>query len=139
MDSQSLASALRAWARSSYPTEAGTELLIRSGRAIYEGAPWITKYGSHAAIDPQALLAHTGAWSGGEQRLIRIAASLLGGEPANLAEDIPGLDRHSTDLVLAAIAHAAGSHEDTTVTTNSAGQPTGFTPAGSLYPWPEES
>lgn len=139
MDSQSLASALRAWARGGYPTEAGTELLIRSGRASYEGAPWVTKHGDHAAIDLEPLLAHTAAWSGGEQRLIRIAASLLGGEPANLAEDIPALDRHSTALVLAAIAHAAGFHEDATVTTNNAGQPTGFTPAGSLYPWPEES
>ena len=77
MDSQSLASTLRAWARGSYPTEAGTELLIRRGRAIYEGAPWITKHGDHAAIDPEPLLAHTAASSGGEQRLIRTAASLV--------------------------------------------------------------
>ena len=103
-------------------------------RAIYEGAPWITKDSNHATIDPEALVVHTGAWSGES-----IASFLLGGEPADLAEDIPGLDRCSTTLVFAAIAHAAGSYEDTTVTINSAGQLTGFTPAGSLYPWPEES
>lgn len=35
------ADALRAWAKGIYPTEAGVELLIRSGRAVYDGAPWI--------------------------------------------------------------------------------------------------
>ena len=62
-------------------------------RAIYEGAPWITKDSNHATIDPEALVVHTGAWSGES-----IASFLLGGEPADLAEDIPGLDRCSTTL-----------------------------------------
>jgi len=31
--------AVRAWVHGIYPTEAGVELLIRGGRAIYEGAP----------------------------------------------------------------------------------------------------
>lgn len=62
-----------------YPSEAGVELLIRSGRAVYDGAPWITRDGDMAWIDVDELLRETGAWSGGERRLVRIAASLLGG------------------------------------------------------------
>ena len=73
------ADALRAWAKGIYPTEAGVELLIRSGRAVSDGAPWITRDGDMAWIDVDELLRETGAWSGGERRLVRIAASLLGG------------------------------------------------------------
>ncbi|WP_285132093.1 hypothetical protein [Propionibacterium freudenreichii] len=69
------ADALRAWAKGIYPSEAGVELLIRSGRAVYDGAPWITRDGDIAWIDVDELLRETGAWSGGEQRLVRIAAS----------------------------------------------------------------
>ncbi|GGO95515.1 hypothetical protein GCM10011612_03530 [Actinomyces gaoshouyii] len=48
---------------------------------------------------------------GGEQRLARIAASLLSGPVVDLSEDVPGLERQMTALVLAAITHANGSYE----------------------------
>jgi hypothetical protein len=52
---------------------------------------------------------HLGAKSGGEQRLLRIAASLGCSEVfVNLAENIIGLDLHTQRLVLAAIAHSGG-------------------------------
>jgi len=52
-----------------------------------------------------------GALSGGETRLLRIAASLLGGPPVDLSRNLAGLDREHLQLVLDAIAHAGGSHE----------------------------
>jgi hypothetical protein len=137
--------AVRAWANGIYPTEAGAELLIRHGKAIYEGAPWLTELDPlddsrprMASIDTETLLEETGAWSGGERRIVRIAASLLGGPPADLANDIPGLDRTTMALVLAALAHANGSHEHSAVEFDERGIPVrvgGM--AGSLYPWPE--
>jgi energy-coupling factor transporter ATP-binding protein EcfA2 len=76
--------------------------------------------------------------SGGEQRLLRIVASLAGGAPVSLADNVPGLDREVTDLVLAAIAHANGSHEHPNIHIDHA---RGVAVLGgrlpSLHPWPE--
>lgn len=51
----------------------------------------------------------------GEQRLLMIAASLGADQDApvkiSLEEELPGLDREHAQLVLAAIAHAAGFHQ----------------------------
>lgn len=128
---------LRDWAAHIYATEAGVELLIRAGRFIYDGAPWIAyDEGSHTTyIDTIRLIGEVGVLSGGEQSIARIGASLLGGTPVDLATELPGLDRDSTTLVLAAVAHAAGSHEGSDVTFDSAGRPT-FGPVESLHPWP---
>lgn len=68
---------------------------------------------------------------------MRIAASLLSGPPVDLAEDVPGLDRHNAALVLAAIAHANGSHESSDMTFDTDGKPAGFHALGSLHPWLE--
>lgn len=66
-------------------------------------------------------------------------ASLAGGEPVNLNDDVPGLDSEFVQLVLAAIAHAAGSHEHGgEIQFDQDGRPIGFGKVpGSLYPWPE--
>ena len=136
--------AVRAWARGIYPSEAGAELLIRQRRAIYQGAPWITELEvgdetgpGMASIDVDVLLYEAGVWSGGEQRVVRIAASLLGGPAVDLSEEIPGLDRENLALVLAALAHANGSHEHSGVETDPDGRPLRFVRLTSLYPWPE--
>lgn len=131
--------ALRAWACGIYPTEAGVELLIRSGPSVYEGAPWITRDGDIAWIDVDELLRESGTWSGGERRMVRIAASLLGGPAVDLSEDVPGLDRELADLVLAAIAHANGSHEHGGIDFNEDGTPRGISRRTTLYPWPEST
>ncbi|MCL3863017.1 hypothetical protein [Actinotalea sp. K2] len=145
--------ALRAWARGIYPTEAATELLIRTAMVSTE-QPWV-----QPGDDPgwwwinfeeltRALNAGT-AHSGGERRLLSIAASLGGHSPEGfrLADALPGLDRKHLALVLAAVAHAGGSHEhhDTSALENAAaaGLPLdrsmlAGTPLGSLYPWPEQ-
>jgi hypothetical protein len=136
---------VRAWARGIYPVEAGAELLIRQRRTIYDGAPWLTEQESSyaparsrmVAIDVGALLEGTGGYSGGERQLIRIAASLLGGPPVDLSEDVPGLDRANIELVLAAIAHANGSHEHCGIRPNTGGGAVSLIRLPSLHPWPD--
>lgn len=101
---------LRAWAKGMYPCEAATELLIRTGWAR-PGLPWV-KRDNRPWIDFDAIPDAIGAYSGGEQRILRIAASIGGDESTViLGDDVSGLDREHLDLVLAAIAHAGGSHE----------------------------
>lgn len=151
MDSTTeLEDAVRAWAEGIYSTEAGVELLIRQGKAIRKGAPWLDEFepiGDRprmVAINVDELLDGTGGWSGGERRIVRIAASLLGGPAVELHEDLPGLDRAALHLVLAAIAHANGSHEHSVMIFDDNGTPArteagglAFDHPGALYPWPE--
>lgn len=56
----------------------------------------------------------------------------------SLYEDLPGLGRNNLVLVLAAIAHANGSHEDSDIALDDDGRPRGFTRLDSAYPWPAE-
>jgi hypothetical protein len=46
--------------------------------------------------------------SGGEKRVVRIAASLAAGHPVSLRDAIPGLDQRNLELVTIAIRRAAG-------------------------------
>jgi hypothetical protein len=46
--------------------------------------------------------------SGGEKRIVQIAASLAAGHPVSLRDAIPGLDQRNLRLVTIAIGHAAG-------------------------------
>src|SRR4051794_31431643 len=48
--------------------------------------------------------------SSGEVRVLRAAASIADGRPIDLGDLAAGLDRRALTLLLAAIAHAAGSH-----------------------------
>lgn len=143
-----LADALRAWAKGIYPTEAGVELLIRT-RLATSGHRWVQRnsdFPDRWWIDADQINADTiGVYSGGQQRVLRIAAALLGGQPVDLYRDVPGLDREHLGLVLAAIAHAGGSHEhsgdlqpDPEGKWNLDGVRHGFRRLTSLYPWPEE-
>lgn len=139
--------ALRAWARGLYPLEAATELLIRGcgGRFTETGQAWIhVEDRGRAWIDFEELteqLAAGGPWSGGERRLLVLAAS-LGADGGLLNDNLAGLDRDNLTLVLAAVSHAGGSHEHTPT-------PFLFDDAGNayrnpdrerlgpLYPWPQ--
>ena len=139
---------LRSWAKGSYTSEAGTELLLRAfgGRYAAVGNPWIhtsdTPAGPHqvnAWIDFEALGEHAnnGPYSGGERRFLLLAASLAESVPVVLSEVVPGLDRQNLDLVLAAIAHAGGSHQHSDIHENDDGSMTlrpGY--LDSLHPWP---
>lgn len=126
---------LRAGAKGIYADEAAVELLIRAG-LTYERAPWVTTYGGYAAIDAHRLVDESAGLSGGAQRIIRLSASLLGGDPVNLAEALAGLDRHHSELVAAAIAHAMGSHEHSGLLINDDGTGT-IVALPSIYPWPD--
>jgi hypothetical protein len=101
--------ALRTWAKGIYPLEAGVEVLIRisDGRFAASSQPWIQTGDdpgwSWVDVD-QLTNDNLGALSGGQARMLRIAASLLGGAPVSLYEAIARLDRGHLQLVLAAIA-----------------------------------
>ena len=134
-----IATAVRSWARDVPATEAGVELLIRAGRFVYDGAPWIKWHGDQAAIDVDTLLYEQGLWSSGEQALARIACSLLGGPPVDLRQDVPLLDQARLELVLAAVAHASGSNGQSDRLLAQDGTPTEIGRLPSAYPWPEGS
>jgi hypothetical protein len=70
-----------------------------------------------------------------ELAVLRVAVSLADGRPVDLADVAVALDRRTLGLVLAALAHAAGSHD------HRAPAPAGHGPdadvrLGSLIAWP---
>jgi len=123
-----LAAALRADAAGLYCAEAGAELLIGQ-------EPWLCRSdftGSFISVTPglagQAAVAVAG-WdaavaaldggtlpcSGGERRMLHLAASIADGIPADLGETLAGLDRANTAAAARAVLHAGG-HRGATVT-----------------------
>ena len=134
---------LRSWAKGLYPLEAAVELLVRTadGRFASPAYPWIQPcdqpgwwWLDHEAISDDNLV----ALSGGEQRILRIVASLAGGQPVNLHADLPGLDRDLMGLVLAAMAHANGSHEQADIRIDHhRGVAVLDGRLASLHPWPD--
>ncbi|MDR7161793.1 hypothetical protein [Arthrobacter sp. BE255] len=137
---------LRAWAKGVYTIEAATELLIRGfgGKFAAPGNPWVYTSNEpqgpgqvNAWIDFAAVPDEVGVLSGGERRFLLLAASVAEGVPVILRDVVPGLDRENLDLVLAAIAHAGGSHEHSDVRFNEDGSMSlrkGY--LDSLHPWP---
>lgn len=145
-DTERRAEGLRAWAKGMTTLVGAAELLIRCGPPLLTG-PWV-EYddGRDRYWFNTETAADSGGWlSGGERRVLDIATSLVDDEkPVALGDAIAGLDRKHLALVLAAIAHAAGSHEHTIPIFGTGGdgdQPriTGFDQPGSLFPWPEEA
>lgn len=146
---------LRAWAKGLYPLEAATELLIRGGFA-QASQPWVKPCDTDWPdrehwhwIDFAAIPDHVGTASGGERRFLLFAASLS--DVVDLGEQrigdlVSGVDRSKVDLILAAIAHAAGTHEHSvmrSVTVQGSQGPfvarmpdpsAGYAPP--LHPWP---
>ena len=134
---------LRAWARGIYPLEAAVELLTRwnDGRFAGPEYPWIqpTAEGRHGWwVDAEGITDDAlAAYSGGEQRILRIVGSLAGGTPAHLDEVLSGNDRDATALVLAAVAHAAGSHQyPNIVVDHTTRVARNLGPLPTLYEWP---
>ena len=112
-----LADPLRAWARGIYPDEAGVELLIGHASFLHR-ADFTSRFISIpgdgaglAAIDwPAAIAALDGSLpcSGGENRMLRLAASLAAGIPVNLRDALTGIDGRGIQLVIQAVLHASG-------------------------------
>lgn len=142
-----LAAALRARAQGIYHLEAGVELLIHAG-SVWPGAPFLRQLGdldgrpTMVDVDVEQLLETANTWSEGQQRVAAIAASLLDPDhPVDLSDAVRGLDRRNTSLILAAIAHANGSHEQSDLARDETGRilhPMEFRTLPSLYPWPSE-
>jgi hypothetical protein len=136
---------LRLWAKGLHPLEAAVELLVRTfdGRFARPGNPWIQpcdQPGWWWLDVTQLVEGQIRHLSGGEQRVLRIVASLAGGEPVSLADNIPGLDRELTDLVLAAIAHAGGTHEHPDIRIDhQRGIAVQYGWLPSLHPWPDSA
>jgi hypothetical protein len=114
-DEQQHIAGLREWARGSTTLVAATELLIRSGFA-QKGRPWVhfDEERQRPWIDFDEIPDLIGGRSGGEKRLLRIAASLGGASTSIvLGDEVAGLDRFRIELVSIAIIHAAGFTETT--------------------------
>jgi hypothetical protein len=117
-----LNTALRARARGIYPAEAAVELLISHAlflcrndfrdRFVHDGVSITDGTTALATIDWPAAVTALGTGdlpsSGGEQRILRIAASLAHGIPVDLRDCITGLDHHNIHRVITAVLHASG-------------------------------
>jgi hypothetical protein len=77
-----------------------------------ESGPGITSGAVMAVVDWEAVVAALEAGrlpcSGGEGRILRLAASIAAGVPVDLREALTGLDEANSGLVAAAVLHAAG-------------------------------
>jgi hypothetical protein len=120
MTPRRLADALSACARGIHHLEAGTSLLtgcgswlhrddftsrfITTGTSISDGVTLLASTDWEAAIT--ALHAGTHPASGGERRILLLAASIAGGIPVSLSDTLPG--RRNASLVVSAVAHAVG-------------------------------
>ena len=123
MNTDHLATALRACAAGLLPLEAGTELLIRNGTFLHRD-DFATRFIEHgtsitdgttpmAAIDWDAAITalQTGELpcSGGERRILELSGSLAAGIPIDLRDAITGLDTENTARLVIAIRHASGN------------------------------
>jgi len=121
MTADALAAALRAHAAGLYPLEAGVDLLITSGTILHRHDFTSRFIGHHtsgsndtamAAIDWHAAITALNAGqlpcSGGERRILRLAASLAAGIPVDLHDAVTGLDAPNTHHLITAIEHASG-------------------------------
>ena len=133
---------LRRWAHGLHTTEAATELLIRAHNGAFasEERPWIKLTDDAHWIDFPNITEHLDGLSGGEQRLLRIAASIGSDEatPVNLGNVLSGLDRPTLRLVLAAVAHAGGSHQHSSLVIDRDGHAT-IIKEPSLFIWDGEA
>ena len=98
-----------------------------------DGGPWAAVQWSD--LD-RALRAGRIGGDPGQLRLLRAAAGLADGQPVDLADLTAGVDRAELTAVLAALAHAAGSHEHRAVVRDDDGAPHAGPLLGPLVAWP---
>lgn len=134
------AAGLRNWAKGDYAQEAGVELLARAfgGQFAQAGCPWMKHCHRPGLywLDVTTLLDYSGVCSGGERRVLTVVAALVDRRPVDdLGDILAGLDRRTLALVLAALAHAAGSHEQADLVRD--GDQLMFVSLPALVPWPD--
>jgi hypothetical protein len=133
LDPADVENALLRAALGDYSDEAAILLLITlDGNVDGEGL-W-----AHIAWPDLADAVRIGTITGNSSQcsLLQAAASIADGHPVDLGDLAAGLDRRALTLVLAAIAHAAGSHEHHHTARDPDGVPQ---PVGQLPPliaWP---
>ena len=115
-----LPGALRAGAAGLYPLEAACDLVIATGWLHRLDHARLTTTGTSitdgatrlAHVDWKAAIASRDAGllpcSGGENRILRLAASIADGIPVDLNDALTGLDRTRIALVVQAVRHANG-------------------------------
>ncbi|MBO3087112.1 hypothetical protein [Cellulomonas dongxiuzhuiae] len=85
------------------------------GRFARADQPWIaTEPEEHVWLDCDRLSEQLAVLSGGERRVLGVVVALVDPTPdrlIDLADLAAGVDRDHLDPVLAALAHAGGSHE----------------------------
>ena len=121
-----LHAALRACARGLYPAEASVELLINQGvflrrsdfrdRFVLMGTSITDGITTMAEIDWPTTITALDAGdlpcSSGEQRILRLAASLANGIPVDLRDALSGLDDRNIELTITAVLHASGKRPE---------------------------
>jgi hypothetical protein len=119
VDVNDLAAALRACAAGFCPVEAGVALLI-SNETFLHRDDFTSRFIQHgttcstpmAAVDWDgaitALQAGELPCSGGERRILLLAASLAADTPVGLGDTVTGIDDANISRLLTAIRHAAG-------------------------------
>ena len=138
MQPEEIAARLHDWARGSLPMTAGVELMLRAfgGRFACGSWPWIVaEPDGRVWVDARSLREDTGAMSGGERRILAVVAALIDETPVDVVDVITGVDRANLHLVLAALAHAAGSHEHADIVVGTDGV-AHLTRPGPLVAWP---
>ena len=119
MTTDDLTAALHACAAGLYPLEAGVALLTGNGTFLHRD-DFTSRFISHgtsgttpmAAIDWDAAITALQAGelpcSGGERRILLLAASLAADTPVGLGDTVTGIDDANISRLLTAIRHAAG-------------------------------
>jgi hypothetical protein len=118
MTARPLTAALRAAAEGLYSLEAAAGLIIAHGTWLGRDdfARFIHHGNGTAAIDWEAAISALDAGglpggSGGEKRMLRLAASLADQAPVSLGDAVTGIDDANVGLLLKAIRHASGQRQ----------------------------
>lgn len=132
-----IAAGLREWAKGIYALEAAVELLVRFNHGRLLSGMWIERTASRCWFAADMVPNESGL-SGGERRVLMLAASLVKPDTVrvDLGDVASGVDRDALDLVLAATAHAGGSHEHSRPVFGLDGTYGGSRRLSSLHPWP---
>lgn len=119
-----LASAVRVGAAGLYALEAACDLVINAGWLQRDDFSCFVSTGTSltngvtelAHIDWQSVISSRDAGllpcGSGENRILRLAASIAAGIPVDLNDALSGLDRSSIALVVRAVRHANGQRPD---------------------------